>query len=91
MIAVTAQAYCRRQNENCLFSGNETDLFEPEAGQGYNAIYSLKVFCKTKSGGPGMDDFTDFADPKHNQQNRSMITIGGKIYQPTQPPSFRRM
>ncbi len=63
--------------KNCLFSGNETDLLGTlRQGKDITPLI-LESILNKKAVRAGMDDFTDFADPKHNQQNRSMITIGG--------------
>lgn len=63
--------------KNCLFSASETDLLSAlRRGDDIKALIRQSVWNK-KAVRAGMDSFDDFADPGHNQLNRSMITIGG--------------
>jgi cyclic pyranopterin phosphate synthase len=63
--------------KNCLFSHSETDLLTPyRAGEDLKPIILDGIYHKKAVRG-GMNDFSDIADPKQNQNNRSMIRIGG--------------
>jgi cyclic pyranopterin phosphate synthase len=63
--------------KNCLFSKSETDILSAfRAGQPIHDLILQGVWNKKPSRG-GMEEFSDFSDPNQNQQNRSMIKIGG--------------
>jgi cyclic pyranopterin phosphate synthase len=63
--------------KNCLFSHSETDLLTPyRAGEDLKPIILDGIYHKKAVRG-GMNDFSDLADPEQNQDNRSMIRIGG--------------
>lgn len=63
--------------KNCLFSNHETDLLSPyRQGKDIIPIIREAVWNK-KAQRAGMDTFEDFSDPDKNQENRSMIKIGG--------------
>ena len=63
--------------KNCLFSKSETDILKihREGIPLKEAI--LKGLWGKKVVRGGMTDFEDFSDADHNQENRSMIRIGG--------------
>ena len=63
--------------KNCLFSKSETDILKihREGTPLKEAI--LKGVWGKKAVRGGMTDFEDFADKEQNQDNRSMIRIGG--------------
>ncbi len=63
--------------KNCLFSGTETDLLSAmRNGKDIVPLILESIWNKKKIRG-GMDSFKDFSDPSHNQNNRSMLSIGG--------------
>jgi cyclic pyranopterin phosphate synthase len=63
--------------KNCLFSKSETDILSAfRAGENLKQVILDGVWRK-KAVRAGMDSFEDFADPIQNQENRSMIRIGG--------------
>lgn len=63
--------------KNCLFSNNETDLLTAlRAGQNITPLIEESVLNK-KAVRAGMNSLEDFSDPNQNQNNRSMIAIGG--------------
>ena len=63
--------------KNCLFSQNETDLLSAyRKGEDVKPLIFENVW-KKKAVRAGMDTFEEFSDSKLNQQNRSMIAIGG--------------
>jgi molybdenum cofactor biosynthesis protein A len=63
--------------KNCLFSNRETDLLSHlRAGQDIEPLIRASVITK-KAKRAGMDSFEDFSNPGLNQNNRSMIKIGG--------------
>lgn len=63
--------------KNCLFSSEETDLLSiHRAGQNIEKAILDTVGAKLYSRA-GMSSFDEFADDRLNQQNRSMIRIGG--------------
>ena len=63
--------------KNCLFSNNEMDLLSPlREGKKIDKLVQLAVYDKHAVRG-GMDTHEKFADKKLNQENRSMIAIGG--------------
>lgn len=63
--------------KNCLFSNSETDLLTAlRNNQDILGLIAQNVMNK-KAVRAGMDSLEDFSDPKLNQKNRSMITIGG--------------
>lgn len=63
--------------KNCLFSNSETDLLTPYR-EGLNIIPVIQeAVWNKKAKRAGMDSFEDFSDPDKNQENRSMIRIGG--------------
>jgi cyclic pyranopterin phosphate synthase len=63
--------------KNCLFSNTETDILGAHRnGEPLKDVILNGVWNKKASRG-GMTQFEDFADPVQNQDNRSMIRIGG--------------
>lgn len=63
--------------KNCLFSNSETDILKAHRdGDALKETILNGVWNKKASRG-GMTQFEDFADPIQNQDNRSMIRIGG--------------
>jgi len=63
--------------KNCLFSQTETDLLTAlRLGHDVKPLIYESVRNKKPVRG-GMDTFGELSDPERNQQNRSMITIGG--------------
>lgn len=63
--------------KNCLFSKSETDILTAyRDGENLKEVILNGVWRK-KAVRAGMDSFDDFADPVQNQENRSMIRIGG--------------
>ena len=63
--------------KNCLFSHSETDLLTPfREGKDLKSVILNGIYHKKAIRG-GMNVFSDLADPKQNQDNRSMIRIGG--------------
>jgi cyclic pyranopterin phosphate synthase len=63
--------------KNCLFSNNETDILTPfRNGEDIAPVIQQGIWHKHAERA-GMTSFNDFADPKKNQDNRSMIRIGG--------------
>ncbi|MBL4585750.1 MAG: GTP 3',8-cyclase MoaA [Flavobacteriales bacterium] len=63
--------------KNCLFSNNETDLLSAlRNGQEITSLIRKNVLNK-KAIRAGMDSLKTFSDPHRNQNNRSMIAIGG--------------
>ena len=63
--------------KNCLFSNQELSLLnEFRKGNDIVPFIQKAVFKKHKVRG-GMESNKQFSDPKLNQENRSMITIGG--------------
>lgn len=63
--------------KNCLFSNIETDLLTPyRKGKDIRPIIHKSIWGKHASRA-GMEDFEAFANPDLNQENRSMIRIGG--------------
>jgi molybdenum cofactor biosynthesis protein A len=63
--------------KNCLFSNQETDLLSAlRAGEDVEHLIRQSVINK-KAKRAGMDSFEQFANPDNNQENRSMIKIGG--------------
>lgn len=63
--------------KNCLFSKSETDLLTVmrQGGDLKSLIYETVWNKKSVRG--GMNSFEEFSNQDLNQQNRSMITIGG--------------
>lgn len=65
------------QLKNCLFSEQENDLLTQfRAGKDITSIISTAVKLKAKIRG-GMDSQEKFENPDLNQNNRTMIQIGG--------------
>lgn len=65
------------QLKNCLFSSEESDLLTTlRAGKSIEPIIKKAVQAKFKVRG-GMDTLEKLQEPKLNNNNRSMITIGG--------------
>ncbi len=63
--------------KNCLFSNNEMDLLSPlREGKEIEKLVQLALYDKHAVRG-GMDTREKFSDKKLNQENRSMIAIGG--------------
>ncbi|MDI1354983.1 MAG: GTP 3',8-cyclase MoaA [bacterium] len=63
--------------KNCLFSQSETDLLTAfRNGEDLRPLIFENVWKKKSTRG-GMDTFEEFSDASLNQQNRSMIAIGG--------------
>jgi cyclic pyranopterin phosphate synthase len=63
--------------KNCLFSKSETDILSAyRKGEDLKTVITDGIWHK-KAVRAGMDSFEDFADPEQNQDNRSMIRIGG--------------
>jgi molybdenum cofactor biosynthesis protein A len=63
--------------KNCLFSGGETDLLSAfRNGQDILPLINESILNKKAYRG-GMDSFEKFSDPLLNQNNRSMVAIGG--------------
>ncbi|HQQ93451.1 MAG TPA: GTP 3',8-cyclase MoaA [Bacteroidia bacterium] len=63
--------------KNCLFSGQETDLLGAfRKGEELVELIRSSVWHKKSTRG-GMSSFEAFSDSTLNQNNRSMITIGG--------------
>ncbi len=63
--------------KNCLFSQNETDLLSSfRDGKDIKPLIFESVWKKKSTRG-GMESFEDLSNQELNQQNRSMITIGG--------------
>ncbi len=63
--------------KNCLFSKSETDVLKAfRAGEDIQKVIRDGVWNK-KDVRAGMTNFEDFSDPAQNQENRSMIRIGG--------------
>lgn len=63
--------------KNCLFSNNETDVLTAfRQGEDLTKVIQNGIWNKHKERG-GMVSFDDFSNPKKNQDNRSMIRIGG--------------
>ena len=63
--------------KNCLFSNSETDLLTAlRANEDVVSLIQDNVLNK-QSKRAGMDSLTDFSNPELNQQNRSMVSIGG--------------
>ena len=62
---------------NCLFSNAETDLLTAlRNGEDINPLIVNTIQNKKKARG-GMESVEDFSNPLLNQDNRSMIMIGG--------------
>lgn len=63
--------------KNCLFSNSETDLLTAlRKGEDIAALITQNVLDKKASRG-GMATFEDYSNPLLNQQNRTMVSIGG--------------
>ncbi|MFL9829364.1 GTP 3',8-cyclase MoaA [Flavobacterium sp. ST-87] len=63
--------------KNCLFSNSETDLLTPfRNGEAIENVIALAIKNKKKVRA-GMTTLEDVDNPVLNQDNRSMITIGG--------------
>ncbi len=63
--------------KNCLFSGTETDLLSTmRNGEDIVPLILESIWNKKMKRG-GMESFKDFSDPSRNQNNRSMVSIGG--------------
>ncbi|UTW64064.1 GTP 3',8-cyclase MoaA [bacterium SCSIO 12741] len=63
--------------KNCLFSKGETDLLSAlRQGQSIRELIQENLRAK-KFTRAGMDTMNSFANPTNNQDNRSMILIGG--------------
>ena len=63
--------------KNCLFSKSETDILTAyRAGKDIKKVITDGIWRK-EAVRAGMKDFEDFSDPEQNQENRSMIRIGG--------------
>ncbi|KFF16788.1 GTP 3',8-cyclase MoaA [Flavobacterium hydatis] len=63
--------------KNCLFSNTETDLLTPfRNGEGITDLISEAIDSKKKVRA-GMTTIKELNNPNLNQDNRSMITIGG--------------
>ncbi len=63
--------------KNCLFSKGETDLLSAlRRGEPLKELIQENLKAK-KFTRAGMDTMDSFADPSNNQDNRSMILIGG--------------
>lgn len=63
--------------KNCLFSPTETDLLSAlRQGNDIRPLITRSVLDKSLLRG-GMDSFEKLADPLLNQNNRSMVAIGG--------------
>jgi molybdenum cofactor biosynthesis protein A len=63
--------------KNCLFSNSETDLLTPyRNGEAIESIIASSIKNKKKVRG-GMTTIEDVDNPVLNQDNRSMIAIGG--------------
>lgn len=63
--------------KNCLFSNSETDLLTPyRNGDAIEDLIAKAIFNKKKTRA-GMNTFADVDNPVLNQDNRSMIAIGG--------------
>lgn len=63
--------------KNCLFSNHESNLLQPlREGTDIKPIILESVFRKKATRG-GMISFDDFSNPDNNQNNRSMVAIGG--------------
>ncbi|MBP9150654.1 MAG: GTP 3',8-cyclase MoaA [Flavobacteriales bacterium] len=63
--------------KNCLFSNSETDLLTSlRAGNNILELIQDNILNKRSMRG-GMDSISDFSNPALNQQNRSMVAIGG--------------
>jgi dihydrodipicolinate reductase len=69
--------YSKRQIKNCLFSNSETDVLTPFPN--CEAIEDLIAFAikNKKDVCAGMTTIEDVNNPALNQDNRSMIAIGG--------------
>jgi len=63
--------------KNCLFSNSETDILGAYRDNQPLKDVILKGIWSKKEARGGMTEFEDFADPVQNQENRSMIRIGG--------------
>ena len=65
--------------KNCLFSNDETDLLTPlREGNDIVPLIHQAIQSKKKVRA-GMDTFEQFSNPSLNEDNRSMISIGGKL------------
>lgn len=63
--------------KNCLFSGTETDLLSAMRNREDIVPLILDSIWSKKMKRGGMVSFKDFSDPSRNQNNRSMVAIGG--------------
>lgn len=65
------------QLKNCLFSSSETDLLGPlRNGEAIQPLIKKNLLSKNWMRG-GMNTLEEFSNPENNQDNRSMILIGG--------------
>ena len=63
--------------KNCLFSNSETDILSIYRKGEDIKPFILSGIWNKKRVRSGMDNFQDFSDPSLNQDNRSMVRIGG--------------
>ena len=87
MISTVSNPFCDSCNrirltanekiKNCLFSQGETDILTPfRKGVDLEKLIRKSLDSK-KAVRAGMNTLEEFSNPENNQDNRSMILIGG--------------